>query len=103
MSVETVVPFSSEGSGDTNPPLGTPGRGTEGPVGMRSEFIAIVAGESSLRLLADHSPHQSSSRTCGQMPSTMYVLADVGCTMGPVRRHLPQLMPSSSVWTSFLS
>ena len=56
------------------------------------ELIAAVADESGERLLAVHSPHQSSSRTCGQTPSTMYAFADSGCTIGP---RAPALVPSA--------
>jgi hypothetical protein len=62
-----------------------------------SELIAAVSGDALLRLSGENWPHQSSSRTLGQMPSTMYVLADVGCTIGPDRRHLPQRTPRSEV------
>src|SRR4051794_25290265 len=63
ISVETAATCSADESGETKPPLGTRGRAAEAPLCMSSELIAAVAGESILRLLGSHSPHQSSSRT----------------------------------------
>ncbi len=44
------------------------GRADEAAVCI-SELIAATEVESTRRLLATHSPHQSSSRTCGHTPS----------------------------------
>lgn len=79
------------------------GRADDATVCINSEFIAAAAVESTRRVFATHSPHQSSSRTCGQMPSTMYDFADTGCNIGPLRRHLPQRTPLSSERTSLRS
>jgi hypothetical protein len=47
---------------------------------------------------AVHSPHQSSSRICGQTPSTMYAFAGAGFTVGSARLQRPQrwAAPSSA-------
>lgn len=79
------------------------GRAADAAVCINSEFIAAAALESTRRVFATHSPHQSSSRTCGQTPSTMYDFADTGCNIGPLRRHLPQRTPLSSEWASLRS
>jgi len=55
--------------------------GTCGPV------LTSVMRESLRRVANFHSPHQSSSRTCGQTPSIMKDLALIGCSRGASRRH----------------
>ncbi len=50
--------------------------------------LAAPGRQGSKRLaIAFHSPHQSSSRTCGHTPSIMYDLALIGCSIGAERRH----------------
>ena len=95
MSVEPMPIGRTETSGVMSVAAEPRGREVGAPVCAISELIAEVSGDALLRLSAVNWPHQSSSRTLGQMPSTMYVLADVGCTMGPDRRHLPQRTPRS--------
>ena len=55
--------------------------GTCGPL------LTSVIRESLRRVANFHSPHQSSSRTCGQTPSIMKDLALIGCSRGASRRH----------------
>ena len=90
MSVEPTPLGRAGTSGEMSVAAGTTGRAEDAPVCIISEFIAAVSGDAFLRLSGEKLPHQSSSRTLGQMPSTIYVLAEVGCIIGPERRHLPQ-------------
>ena len=66
--------------------------GSSGPVDSASE-----GRESMRRIAAFHSPHQSSSRTCGHTPSIMYVFWLIGCSIGAPRRHCPHCTPRASV------
>jgi len=47
------------------------------------------------------SPHQSSSRTCGQTPSIMYAFALIGLSMGEPRRHCPHCVTVPSLGLTF--
>ena len=64
------------------------GKGGLAP-GTRGPVLTSVMRVSTRRVASFHSPHQSSSRTCGQTPSIMYVLALIGCSIGDSRRHWP--------------
>lgn len=54
------------------------GRRVGAPVCAISEFMAELSDDAFLPLSGVNWPHQSSSRTLGQTPSTMYALAAVG-------------------------
>ena len=55
--------------------------------GIRGPVLTSVTRVSMQRVANFHSPHQSSSRTCGQTPSIMYDFALIGCSIGASRRH----------------
>ena len=70
MSVEPM-PIGRTGTSGVMSVAAEPrGREVGAPVCAISEFIAAVSGDALLRLSAVNWPHQSSSRTLGQMPST---------------------------------
>jgi len=60
---------------------GAPCPGIKGPV------LTSVMRVSTRRVDIFHSPHQSSSRTCGQTPSIMCGFALKGLRLGALRRH----------------
>ena len=70
--------------------------GSSGPALTLSDARASVR-----RAAIFHSPHQSSSRTCGQTPSIMYDFWLIGCSIGAVRRHCPHCVPRVSVCLPF--
>ncbi len=55
--------------------------------GINGPVLTSVMRVSMRRVIIFHSPHQSSSRTCGQTPSIMYDFALMGCSIGEARRH----------------
>lgn len=69
--------------------------GSSGPV------LTSVTRASARRVASFHSPHQSSSRTCGQTPSIMYDFALVGCSIGASRRHCPHCVTLPSLGLRF--
>lgn len=78
MSVEPMPIGRTGTSGVMSVATEPRGREVGAPVCAISEFMAELSGDALLRLSGLNWPHQSSSRTLGQMPSTRYVLAAVG-------------------------
>jgi len=75
------LPPMEVGGAIVNGRAGMAGPGINGPV------LTSVMRVSMRRVIIFHSPHQSSSRTCGQTPSIMYDFALMGCSIGEARRH----------------
>lgn len=81
--------------GDTGEGEGAFIPGSKGPV------LTSVTRVSTRRVASFHSPHQSSSRTCGQTPSIMYDFALIGCSIGASRRHCPHWVTLPSLGLTF--